>query len=100
MNETAVIGCGYWGKNLVRNFANLGALNTICDSNPDQLETFLDQFQVVPILGEAAPLLSVEGDIQEASRWSLRKLIPAPGYVAALAVEGKGWRLAQWHYSD
>ena len=28
----AVIGCGYWGKNLVRNFVELGALRTICDS--------------------------------------------------------------------
>jgi 4'-phosphopantetheinyl transferase len=59
----------------------------------------LDRFQVVLILGEAAPLLSLDGDPQEASRWSLRKLTPAPGYVAALAVEGQGWRLAQWHYS-
>ena len=59
----------------------------------------LDRFQVVPILGEAAPLLSLDGDPQEASRWSLRKLIPAPGYVAALAVEGQGWSLAQWRYS-
>jgi len=33
----AVIGCGYWGKNLVRNFAELGALHTICDSNPEVL---------------------------------------------------------------
>ncbi|MFC2017478.1 Gfo/Idh/MocA family protein [Chloroflexota bacterium] len=33
----AVIGCGYWGKNLVRNFAELGALHTICDSSPDVL---------------------------------------------------------------
>ena len=60
----------------------------------------LDQFQVIPIPGDTTPLLSVEGDIQEASCWSLRELTPAPGYVAALAVEGKGWRLAQWHYSD
>ena len=30
----AVIGCGYWGKNLVRNFAELGVLAAICD--PDQ----------------------------------------------------------------
>lgn len=29
----AVIGCGYWGKNLVRNFYNLKALRTICDSD-------------------------------------------------------------------
>jgi len=27
----AVIGNGYWGKNLVRNFYQLGALKTICD---------------------------------------------------------------------
>jgi len=33
----AVVGCGYWGKNLVRNFAELGALHTICDSNPSIL---------------------------------------------------------------
>jgi len=29
--RVAVIGCGYWGKNLVRNFAELGALAAICD---------------------------------------------------------------------
>jgi predicted dehydrogenase/acetyltransferase-like isoleucine patch superfamily enzyme len=29
--QIAVIGCGYWGKNLVRNFADLGALAAICD---------------------------------------------------------------------
>lgn len=34
----AVIGCGYWGKNLVRNFAELGALHTICDSSPEVLK--------------------------------------------------------------
>jgi len=33
----AVVGCGYWGKNLVRNFAELGALHTICDSNSEVL---------------------------------------------------------------
>lgn len=29
--QIAVIGCGYWGKNLVRNFQQLGALHSICD---------------------------------------------------------------------
>jgi UDP-2-acetamido-3-amino-2,3-dideoxy-glucuronate N-acetyltransferase len=33
----AVVGCGYWGKNLVRNFAELGALHTICDSSLEVL---------------------------------------------------------------
>jgi predicted dehydrogenase/carbonic anhydrase/acetyltransferase-like protein (isoleucine patch superfamily) len=32
--RVAVVGCGYWGKNLVRNFSELGALAAICD--PDQ----------------------------------------------------------------
>jgi UDP-2-acetamido-3-amino-2,3-dideoxy-glucuronate N-acetyltransferase len=30
----AVIGNGYWGRNLVRNFAELGALGAICDESP------------------------------------------------------------------
>jgi UDP-2-acetamido-3-amino-2,3-dideoxy-glucuronate N-acetyltransferase len=29
--RVAVVGAGYWGKNLVRNFANLGALTLVCD---------------------------------------------------------------------
>jgi predicted dehydrogenase/acetyltransferase-like isoleucine patch superfamily enzyme len=32
--RVAVIGCGYWGKNLVRNLGGLGALAAICD--PDR----------------------------------------------------------------
>ena len=32
MNKNiAVLGCGYWGKNLVRNFHALGALGMVCD---------------------------------------------------------------------
>jgi len=31
----AVIGCGYWGKNLVRNFNELGELQMICDATLD-----------------------------------------------------------------
>src|SRR5947207_4070330 len=27
----AVLGCGYWGKNLVRKFHELGALGMVCD---------------------------------------------------------------------
>jgi UDP-2-acetamido-3-amino-2,3-dideoxy-glucuronate N-acetyltransferase len=31
MKNIAVVGGGYWGKNLVRNFTWLGALHDICD---------------------------------------------------------------------
>jgi UDP-2-acetamido-3-amino-2,3-dideoxy-glucuronate N-acetyltransferase len=32
--KVAVAGMGYWGRNLVRNFSQLGALELVCDSNP------------------------------------------------------------------
>lgn len=40
-NNIAVIGSGYWGKNLVRNFYELGNLKLICDKD----EALLDQFR-------------------------------------------------------
>jgi UDP-2-acetamido-3-amino-2,3-dideoxy-glucuronate N-acetyltransferase len=36
----AVIGTGYWGKNLVRNFHQLGVLKLICDKNEIALTQF------------------------------------------------------------
>src|SRR5436190_1208771 len=30
--KIAVLGCGYWGQNLVRNFFELGSLDLICDT--------------------------------------------------------------------
>jgi UDP-2-acetamido-3-amino-2,3-dideoxy-glucuronate N-acetyltransferase len=33
MSRVAVIGSGYWGRNLVRNFHALGALSGICDTD-------------------------------------------------------------------
>ena len=31
----AVVGAGYWGKNLVRNFDAIGVLAAICDRRPN-----------------------------------------------------------------
>lgn len=42
----AVIGCGYWGKNLVRNFAELGALRVVCDAENVTLEKFKQEYGV------------------------------------------------------
>ena len=39
MSETprvVVVGCGLWGRNLVRNFAALGALAGVCDADRDR----------------------------------------------------------------
>ena len=44
MKNIAVVGTGYWGKNLVRNFHALDALHTICDVNPETVKAFCDQY--------------------------------------------------------
>src|SRR6185503_11503826 len=38
--DVALIGAGYWGKNLARNFNNLGALHTLCDANEQVLAAY------------------------------------------------------------
>jgi len=42
----AVVGCGHWGKNLVRNFYELGALASICDPNIEIAEQYSKQYSV------------------------------------------------------
>ena len=42
----AVVGCGHWGKNLVRNFAELNALGAVCDPNTELAKKFAIQFNV------------------------------------------------------
>ena len=44
MTQVAVVGSGYWGKNLIRNFDALGALAVICDLRPEALETFREKY--------------------------------------------------------
>lgn len=44
--RVAVVGCGYWGKNLVRNFAALGALAAVCDVNEAAAREFAEKFGV------------------------------------------------------
>ena len=44
VKNIGVAGCGYWGRNLVRNFAELGALRTICDANPAVLKEFHSRY--------------------------------------------------------
>jgi predicted dehydrogenase/serine acetyltransferase len=42
----AVVGCGYWGKNLVRNMAQLGALACVADANSQQAEAMSKEHNV------------------------------------------------------
>lgn len=59
----------------------------------------LHDFDVTFAPGEAARLLRVRGDGGGGPRrWSLSALTPAEGYVAALVVQGRGWRLKCWRW--
>jgi len=43
----ALVGSGYWGKNLARNFEALGALGVICDKNEAVLAAFREKYPAV-----------------------------------------------------
>ena len=53
----------------------------------------LRDFDVSLDPGEPAALLATRDDPSHAARWSLRDLPPTPGYAAAVAAEGRAWRL-------
>lgn len=45
--DLALIGGGYWGKNLARNFLSLNALHTICDARQETLDSYGDEYKAV-----------------------------------------------------
>ena len=55
--SVAVIGSGYWGKNLVRNFFELGALKLICDKDESILSTFKKQYNDIDVCLALADVL-------------------------------------------
>ncbi len=60
----AVIGCGYWGKNLVRNFAQLRVLSVICDEDEKILNaqaTLYPQVRATTRFGEVLEDPAVHG---------------------------------------
>jgi UDP-2-acetamido-3-amino-2,3-dideoxy-glucuronate N-acetyltransferase len=60
MTKVAVVGCGYWGKNLVRNFYELGYLSAICDENAENAQSISHQNGNIPILTQDQILTSTE----------------------------------------
>jgi UDP-2-acetamido-3-amino-2,3-dideoxy-glucuronate N-acetyltransferase len=56
--KVAVIGCGNWGKNLVRNFAQLGALSAICDTDSHRLELIAREYRGLKVTTDLKSLLN------------------------------------------
>ena len=42
--KIAVIGCGVWGRNIVRNFYNLNVLDIVCDLDESNLQKVREQY--------------------------------------------------------
>lgn len=47
--KIAVIGCGVWGRNIVRNFYNLNVLDTVCDIDEENLKKVTQEYPGVKI---------------------------------------------------
>jgi len=62
--KVAVVGSGYWGKNLVRNLHQLGALDLICEKEEQVLSVFKESYPDVETcfaLSDALSRDSVQG---------------------------------------
>jgi predicted dehydrogenase len=62
--KIGIIGCGYWGPNLIRNFASCEDTEVVavCDTNPARLETVGRNFSHLPRVGSLDELLAVPLD--------------------------------------
>ena len=47
--KVAVVGCGYWGKNLVRIYSDLGNLKYVCDKNYEVGEDVAKKFNTISL---------------------------------------------------
>jgi UDP-2-acetamido-3-amino-2,3-dideoxy-glucuronate N-acetyltransferase len=54
----ALIGAGYWGKNLARNFYALGALHTLCDTNEALIDNYLKLYPDIVTTSSVNTLLT------------------------------------------
>lgn len=77
--SVAVIGCGYWGKNLVRDFHKLGALSAIADNDDEQAKAMASQYDV--------PAMDIEQILADGSIKGIVIAAPAE-YHAELAMRG------------
>src|SRR5215467_1490172 len=56
--KIAVVGVGYWGKNLVRNFHDLGALSVLCDEDGSAEAKYKKQYPDVRFCQQFNAVLS------------------------------------------
>jgi predicted dehydrogenase len=58
MTTIGLVGLGYWGPNLARNFDELAELRWLCDLDPDQRERFAPRYPNAHVTGDFDELLN------------------------------------------
>lgn len=56
--KIAVIGCGVWGRNIVRNFYNLNVLDTVCDIDEENLKKVTQEYSGVKVTKDYNDILN------------------------------------------
>ncbi len=54
----AVVGCGLWGRNIVRNFYNLNALHSVCDLDEENLKMVKELYEDVNTVSDFNEILN------------------------------------------
>ena len=62
MTSVGVVGLGYWGPNLARNFSELGALTWLCDLDEGLRASFAARYPGVRVTGDLDELLASDVD--------------------------------------
>ncbi len=78
MKKVGVIGAGYWGPNLIRNFSELGVLSGVCDYDREKLKKIEARYNDVKITTKVEDLFEISDGIVIAtggkSHYQLAKL--------------------------
>jgi UDP-2-acetamido-3-amino-2,3-dideoxy-glucuronate N-acetyltransferase len=81
--KVAVVGCGHWGRNLVRNYHRLGALGAVVDADPARAQEYAAQ--------TGAPALTFAELLQRAEVDAVALATPAETHAPmALSALGAG----------
>lgn len=56
--RVAAVGAGHWGKNIVRNLHQLGALAGICETDADLRDSIAGQYPDTPVSGDIGDFLN------------------------------------------
>ena len=56
--KLCVVGTGYWGRNLVRNFDGLGVLEALCEASPETAASIANTFSEARVLSDVGAVVA------------------------------------------